>query len=92
MSVIVKGKPMPKTCFECFALDDNGDYPTCIITQTARGYTFRVREKRMPNCPLEEMPSTSCDNCKWEETRGYVGECHHCSRAYDDYYEVINGE
>lgn len=56
MSIIVKGELMPKTCFECFALDDNGDYPTCIISQSSRGYTFRVREKRMPDCPLVELP------------------------------------
>lgn len=46
--------PMPKCCGDCFALDDNGDYPRCIITNEQRGYTFRIREKRMPNCPLKE--------------------------------------
>ena len=45
-------KPMPKCCDECFALDDNGDYPFCLISQEQRGYTFPIREKRMPNCPL----------------------------------------
>ena len=47
-------KPMPKCCDECFALDDNGDYPFCLISQEQRGYTFPIREKRMPNCPLIE--------------------------------------
>ena len=46
---------MPKCCDECFALDDNGDYPTCIITHTSRGYNFRVREKRMDDCPLSPL-------------------------------------
>lgn len=46
--------PMPKCCGDCFALDDNGDYPRCLITEEQRGYTFRIREKRMPNCPLKE--------------------------------------
>lgn len=45
--------PMPKCCGDCFALDDNGDYPRCLITEEQRGYTFRIREKRMPNCPLK---------------------------------------
>ena len=45
---------MPKCCDECFALDDNGDYPFCLISQEQRGYTFPIREKRMPNCPLIE--------------------------------------
>ena len=45
--------PMPKCCDECFALDDHGDYPFCLISQDQRGYTFNVREKRMPTCPLK---------------------------------------
>lgn len=45
---------MPRCCDDCFALDDNGDYPTCHITHTSRGYTFNTREKRMPDCPLIE--------------------------------------
>lgn len=47
--------PMPKCCGHCFALDDNGDYPRCLITEEQRGYTFRIREKRMPNCPLKDQ-------------------------------------
>ena len=44
---------MPKCCDECFALDDHGDYPYCLISQDQRGYTFNVRENRMPSCPLK---------------------------------------
>lgn len=44
---------MPKCCDECFALDDHGDYPFCLISQDQRGYTFNVRENRMPSCPLK---------------------------------------
>lgn len=47
---------MPSCCDECFALDDNGDYPFCIITQEQRGYTFRTREQKMDRCPLKPMP------------------------------------
>lgn len=43
---------MPQRCDDCFALNDNGDYPTCRITHTSRGYNFNTREKRMPDCPL----------------------------------------
>lgn len=45
--------PMPKCCDECFALDDHGDYPFCLISQDQRGYTFNSRENRMPTCPLK---------------------------------------
>ena len=50
---------MPTCCDECFALDDNGDYPMCIITQEQRGYTFRTREQKMDRCPLQQMPEKS---------------------------------
>ena len=46
---------MPSCCDECFALDDNGDYPVCLITQEQRGYTFRTRERKMDGCPLKPI-------------------------------------
>ena len=46
---------MPSCCDECFALDDNGDYPICLITQEQRGYTFRTREQKMDKCPLKPI-------------------------------------
>lgn len=46
---------MPSCCDECFALDDNGDYPVCLITQEQRGYTFRTREQKMDRCPLKPI-------------------------------------
>lgn len=46
---------MPSCCDECFALDDNGDYPVCLITQEQRGYTFRIREQKMDRCPLKPI-------------------------------------
>ena len=48
---------MPSCCDECFALDDNGDYPFCIITQEQRGYNFRTREQKMDRCPLKPIPN-----------------------------------
>lgn len=55
MSVLIRMK-MPKCCDMCWALDDYGDYPRCRITQEQRGYNFPVRDKRMDNCPLIELP------------------------------------
>ena len=49
---------MPNCCDECFALDDNGDYPFCLITQEQRGYTFRTREQKMDKCPFKLAPSS----------------------------------
>jgi len=54
-------RELPECCDKCFALDDNGDYPTCLITHIAHGYNFRIRDKRMPECPLGEM--ITCEEC-----------------------------
>ena len=53
MGVYIRGMKMPKNCNDCWALDDDGDYPRCIITEEQRGYTFKTREQRMSKCPLE---------------------------------------
>ena len=52
MSEVVVRMEMPKSCDLCPCLDDNGDYPRCRITNEQRGYTFNIREKRMPDCPI----------------------------------------
>lgn len=45
---------MPTCCDECCFYDDNWDYPTCSITGSSRGYNFPIRERRMPDCPIED--------------------------------------
>ena len=55
MSVLIKGINMPKSCDNCWALDDYGDYPRCRITGEQRGYNFSIRDKRMDKCPLVEI-------------------------------------
>lgn len=45
---------MPTYCSECFALDDRGDYPSCLITHESRGYNFDIFTKRMDSCPLKD--------------------------------------
>ena len=57
MGVLIREKDMPACCDECFALDDNGDYPYCLISQDQRGYNFNTRVGRMPSCPLVEVPT-----------------------------------
>ena len=56
---------MPSCCNECFALDDNGDYPFCLITQEQRGYTFRTREKKMDKCPFRPIPDKMYEGGTW---------------------------
>ena len=47
---------MPSCCYECFAFDDNGDHPMCLVTKECKGYTFRAREQKMDKCPLKKIP------------------------------------
>ena len=46
---------MPSCCDECFALDDNGDYPMCRITQEQRGYTFNTRWEKWIGVQLKNF-------------------------------------
>ena len=47
---------MPSCCYECKFLNDNYDYPECIVTGETKGYTFRTKEQKMNKCPLKELP------------------------------------
>ena len=47
---------MPTCCNECRFLNDNYDYPECIVTGETRGYNFKKFEKKMDNCPLRSLP------------------------------------
>ena len=84
---------MPNCCDECFALDDNGDYPVCLITQEQRGYTFRTREQKMDSCPLRPAPEktdlSNFDNIvKAESDNAYeVGLCMY-NRGIDRGYNI----
>ena len=69
--------PMPVCCNDCFALDDYGDYPSCLISHDQRGYNFRVREQRMPSCPLKAqeprvmtLEEANAVEVVWVEDRG----------------------
>ena len=61
--------PMPKVCDDCPFMDDgHGDYPFCMALHENRGYTFRIKEGRFPNCPLkpveEKKESAETDKLK----------------------------
>ena len=56
MSILIKGMSMPEDCDNCRFYNDDYDYPTCCITAHSRGYTWTPFGKRMPDCPLIELP------------------------------------
>lgn len=53
--MVILKMEMPKSCHLCPMLDDDGDYPTCRITNSSQGYNFNTREKRMDNCPIIDI-------------------------------------
>lgn len=55
MAILIPNMDKPECCDKCRFLDDNGDYPVCIVTGDQRGYNFRIRERVMPSCPLIEI-------------------------------------
>ncbi len=69
---------MPACCDECFALDDNGDYPRCLISGEQRGYNFNTRSRRMSSCPLKEVASTKENKT---QTECKVKTCCYCGTA-----------
>lgn len=79
MAVLIKNMEMPKACFKCPFLYDNGDYPFCIINQQTCDYNFDMDEARMDTCPLEdpsarEEHSVFCPYCGstfYEERKAY---------------------
>ena len=78
-------KPMPKCCDECFALDDHGDYPFCLISQDQRGYNFNTREKRMPTCPLKAQEAKLV-HVTVKINYQKIGECPTCGNLIDSGY------
>lgn len=73
--MIVIDIEMPTCCDECFALDDHGDYPYCMISHEQRGYTFNVRENRMDRCPLRDCSRPNCDAAE-HDSAGCLGYGH----------------
>ena len=55
MSVLIKRMRMPQYCDECWALDEYGDYPSCLITGETEGYRFNTKKYKMHRCPLVEV-------------------------------------
>ena len=57
MSILIKGLKMPQTCDECPMLYE---YRFCALTDDhASSIGWKTEEKRMPNCPLIEIPEGS---------------------------------
>ena len=60
MSVLIKGMEMPRWCCSC---ELNVDDTYCCVTETAFSDNERIKEgfdyqeKRLPNCPIVEVPT-----------------------------------
>lgn len=57
MSVYIQGMEMPKNCDECPMLYE---CRSCALTDDhAKDIGWKTEEKRMPNCPLVEIPKNA---------------------------------
>lgn len=106
MSVVIKGIDMPQCCDECWALDERGDYPYCLITGETEGYTFNIRKYKMDRCLLGEGPTplkgewigkpisgfatVRCSQCK-EVYRENTGKWNFCPNCGADMRGDVNG-
>lgn len=61
MGVYIRDMKKPDCCYGCWALNDDGDYPRCRITDECRGFTFNTRERVMDECPLIEVKTPHGD-------------------------------
>lgn len=80
---------MPTCCADCPLFDDRYDYPTCYYTQSSRGYNFKIREKRMPDCPLDEI--TECKDCIFSVRHEFKGEFWYECNNRDGLNCTVNG-
>lgn len=78
MGVYIRDMKKPDCCYGCWALDDDGDYPRCRITDECRGFTFNTRERVMDECPLIEVKTPHGRLIDADE----LAEC--ASQAYDE--------
>lgn len=92
MEMIQIDMPMPKCCDECFALDDHGDYPLCLISQDQRGYKFNTRQNRMPSCPLKPQEpirpiiNKDISSGECEDPWGRLFFCGACGKRINEKY------
>lgn len=82
---------MPGVCDHCPFFDDNGDYPTCIVTQHSKGYNFRYREERMDDCPLLCIQSTTTSMTKEEAIEEIEEYLRDADKAISEDDEYIRG-
>ena len=57
MSILIRGKEMPKSCEECPFLDDIGPYATCTLTNEYLALAPKTENWRLYDCPLIEVPT-----------------------------------
>ncbi len=86
-SVLIRNLELPKECDECWAYDDNHDYPHCNITHSSMGFKWKPYGQRMPNCPLSEVVekfkenSPGCAVCR--ELRFKDDDCLYFQHRYE---------
>ena len=92
MSVLIKGMKMPKNCDACPMFYE---CRLCALTDDhASSIEWKTEEKRMPNCPLIELPDHGdlIDRDALRKEWKFSESCNRCERdAYRcQYYEEMS--
>lgn len=72
MGVCIKNMSMPRDCDTCSLFTDTGDYQTCLLTGTSRGYKWSPVGCRMSECPLNEVPESQGGTTDKENLTEYI--------------------
>jgi hypothetical protein len=56
MSLIIKGKDIPKSCYDCDLYSGEG-FLCPLVIETTNDWTLEAMYKRVDECPLVEIPT-----------------------------------
>ena len=56
MSLIIKGKDIPKSCYDCDLYSGEG-FLCPLVIETTNDWTLEAMYKRVDECPLVELPT-----------------------------------
>ena len=77
-----------------FAVRERGEPMRAIDADELKKKAFGKRGGLIHTADIDAMPTIqpyTCEGCEWEFAFGY-GECHMCSRHYEDCYERRSDE
>ena len=93
MSLIIKGKDIPKSCYDCDLYSGEG-FLCPLVIETTNDWVLEAMYKRVDECPLVEIPTAhgrliDADEHIKSLKEGFCGE--RCRRNHDCFNCGIDG-